>query len=681
VWDRPVANTRRPDDPICQPASLGGFCETIRNPCEGTDSVVDLTSGLPVRRRRKRKAAKFAGFLPVSLFPPASPAPSFPDSKRIGLAVVLIAIVAAAAYFNSFRAVFVYDDVSAIVENQSIHTWRHWREWFLGAQGNGLPTGGRPLVQLSLALNFAIGGTSVAGYHVVNFAIHLAAALALFGCVRRTSRLPHWQGRFGTRADAFALAVALVWVAHPLATETVTYIVQRAEGLMAFFYLLTLYGFIRAAERPASWSWSFLAIAACWAGMATKEVMVSAPLIVLLFDRTFIAGSFGAALRTRWRFYGAVALSWVLLVWLVVNTAGRGGTAGFDAPVAWPAYALTQFGAIAHYLRLALWPYPLVFDYGIVLAHGFGDVAAAATLVAILGLATMVALVRRLTIGFLGACFFATIAPSSSVVPIATETMAEHRMYLPLAAVVLVLVSAIHAVIGRRITLFIAAIVLPLVVLTESRNTAYRNEHTLWADTIAKRPNNARAHFNFGAVLAAGGNLPAAESEYQTALRLKPGFASAEANLADVYFQLGKLTEAEQHATTALQVNPTLAEARATLGNVRFQQGRIADALADYEAAVKLRPQRSDLHLNVGAALSQLGRLADALPHYEKAVRLEPGSALAHFQLGNTFARLSRFDEAVTEYEAALQLRPEYREARDNLARVRALRPAPALSR
>lgn len=213
--------------------------------------------------------------------------------------------------------------------------------------------------------------------------------------------------------------MALLWTLHPLQAEAVTYLVQRAESLMGLFYLLTMYGFIRGVEghllsgtrhevlsgnrrtghlpddiepSRSGTSWYALSAAACLAGMATKEVMVSAPLMVLFYDRTFVAGSVREAWRQRWRLYLGLGATWILLGWLVVNPGSRGGTAGFGAGLAWPAYALTQFGAIIRYLQLAVWPHPLVLDCGATVVTRVGEVAPYALILA--GLAGVAVLAR-----------------------------------------------------------------------------------------------------------------------------------------------------------------------------------------------------------------------------------------------------------------------------------------------
>src|SRR5208283_721379 len=208
--------------------------------------------------------------------------------------------------------------------------------------------------------------------------------------------------------------------------------------------LLTLYCFIRGTNAPRSTWWFTLSMAACFLGMASKEVMVTAPVMVLLYDRTFVSGSFReAGRRHRWLYLG-LASTWVLLGWLMVGLHYRG--AGYGLGIPWWAYALVECRTVVQYLWLAIWPHPLVFDYGeFVPIRHMGDVAPHAVMLAVLVAGVLVELKRRPAIGLVGAWFFLILAPTSSVVPLVGQPMAEHRMYLPLAAVVTLGVMVIDA--------------------------------------------------------------------------------------------------------------------------------------------------------------------------------------------------------------------------------------------
>jgi len=580
------------------------------------------------------------------------------------LCAAALAAAAIAAYSQSFAVPLLYDDTPTIAENPTI---RHW-ETVLAPPDNTTAVG-RPVLNLSFAVNYALGGTSVWGYHALNLAIHVAAGLTLLGIARRTL-----SRRAGRGALAAAFSLSLLWLLHPLQTEAVTYIVQRAESLMGLFYLLTLYCFIRGVEEAARLTplWFCLCVASCALGMGTKEVMVSAPLIVLLYDRTFVAGSFLGALRSRTQVYAGLAATWLLLAFLVLSSHGRGGTAGAGTGVEGWRYGLTQFHAIARYLRLCFWPHPLIFDYGTALARPSLGVLPYAALIVLLVASTLWALVRRPAAGFLGACFFAILAPSSSIVPVATETMAEHRMYLPLAAVLALCVVLAHRRLGRAavpLCLFIAA---GLSVATWRRNEAYRAAVTIWHDTVVKCPENGRAHANLGAAwLEVPGHLLDAVAEYEEALRLMPDDAEIHNDLGSIYLGLpGRRDDAIAQYGEALRLRPGYFEVRNNLGNaLSGVPGRLGDAIAQYEEALRLKPADAEVHNNLGSALSKVpGRHGDAIAQYGEALRLKPDYADAHNNLGNALSGMpGRLGDAVAQYEEALRLKPGDAEVHNNL--------------
>lgn len=473
----------------------------------------------------------------------SSSVPSSAASRRaVLIAGGLVILAGFGAYHNTFSAPFVFDSPMSITGNPTIR--RLWPIWPVLSPASNLTVGGRPIANLSLAINYAISGEAVWSYHALNLAIHLLAGLVLFGLVRRTLSQPRLRARFGDAALTLACAAAGLWLLHPLQTESVTYVIQRTESLAGLFYLLTLYGFIRAtgscgetgspaarigdhARRPrAGVGWLAFSFAACLLGMATKEIMVSAPLLVLVYDRTFVSGGFRAALRQRRRYYFALAATWILLGWLVASTHNRGGTAGFDSGLSPAIYLLSQCYAIVVYLKLSFWPHPLVFDYGLgVIAHA-ADVWPQAVLLGAMAGGTAIALRRRSPVGFVGLWFFAILAPSSSVVPVGSQTMAEHRMYLPLAAIVVLAVTCLHASLGRRSLVLWPALAIALGGLTVQRNDVYRSDLALWRDTVAKRPLNPRARYDLGIAFSDRGQYAEAIPQYEEALRLDRGSSS-----------------------------------------------------------------------------------------------------------------------------------------------------------
>ncbi len=598
------------------------------------------------------------------------------------IAAGLIVLAALAAYHGSFSGPLVYDDIASIAENPTI---RRLSPAALAPPPGGLTVSGRPVLNLSFALNYAIGGTAVGSYHAVNLLIHVLAGLTLFGIARRTLLLKgerlkaegeSFEPTAGADLTLLAFGIALLWTVHPLQTESVMYLAQRAESLMGLFYFLTLYCFIRSVEsgraegrRPLSPFWSGLCVTACLLGMATKEVMVSVPLLVLLYDRTFVARTFREAWRRRRRLYAGLAATWVALAALVAGTGGnRGGTAGLGISVGWWSYFLTQFEAVAHYLRLSFWPSPLVFDYEPGGLPGAAQVVPGAVVVILLAAATAWALARRPAWGFLGAWFFAILAPTS-LLPSGVQAIAEHRMYLPLAAVVAAGVLALVSLAGRipgLVLLGLAA--LGLAGATARRAETYRTATALWSDTVAKRPGNAFAENNLGQALFLEGRVPEAEAHYRRALQLDPADAQAHYNLANILANDGRLPAGIAEYTAALRLRPAFFEAHNNLGLAWEKAGRLPEAIAEFEATLRLQPGSFEACCNLADVLAQAGRIPEAIAQYEQALRINPASASAQENLGQALAQAGRVPEAVSHLAEAARLEPRDSDLRSNLA-------------
>jgi len=605
--------------------------------------------------------------------PAGPPPPRAPRRAQTGLAFGAIALLLLAAYHNSFGVPFVFDDIAAIPENASIRKlWPLWGAF--SPPSSGTTVGGRPVANFTLALNYALGGTDPWGYHAVNLLIHVLAAVTLFGIVRRTLVRPSLRERFGRDAAPLAAAIALLWSLHPLQTEAVTYVIQRVESLMGLCYLLTLYSFIRSVESPRPLRWQICAVVACLLGMATKEVMATAPILVLLYDRTFVAGSLQTAWRQRRGLYLALAATWLPLGFLVASTGWtRGGSAGFSSHVSPAAYWLTQFEAVARYLGLCVFPRPLVFDYGTLTVTHPGGAALGAFVVAALATASLLSCRSggRPALGFLGVWILLILAPSS-VVPVATQTIAEHRMYLSLAAMVALLVLGVYSMAGRKSWAPLALLALGLGILTERRNEDYRSEVSLWSDTVSKRPDNARAHCSLGfALYSTPGGLPRAISEFEAALRIQPEYADAQNDLGMALENTpGRSDEAIGHFQEALRLRPNFAQAHYNLGIVLARAGRLPEAVQEYEAALRVQPEFAEASNNLGNLLCAAGRTGEGIQQLKAALRIRPDYAKAHFDLGNALVQTGQVPDAIGQYEEALRIQPDFAEANNNLGMI-----------
>ncbi|MBM3820059.1 MAG: tetratricopeptide repeat protein [Acidimicrobiia bacterium] len=559
----------------------------------------------------------------------------------------------------------------------------------------GEPVAGRPVVNLSFAINYALHGLDVRGYHVVNIAIHIGCALLLFGLVRRTGV-----------EERVACAAALVWVVHPLLTEAVNYISQRTELLMSLFYLLTLYASARAHARVGA-GFSRLAVIACALGMACKETMVTAPVAVVLYDRVFRYASLEDAFRARWPLYAGLAATWVLLAALIWS-GPRWESAGFSTGISVWTYLLNQTVMLVEYLTRAVWPVSLVLDYGEPRALTIGDVLWQGLLVVALLAAAVVALVRWPRAGFAAAAFFIILAPTTSIVPIATEVGAERRMYLPLAALITLVVTGTASV-GRACTArrmapsVLVAVCLVLGALTVRRNVDYRDEMTLWRQTLERYP-HARAHRNYATLLKRAGYKEEVIAHMRQALE---GHPEGRYALGFELYEQGRLEEAVEELRRFVREvpgDPFVAQARNMTGEALMTLGRYAEAVAEYESITAAQPQRGAAWSNLGMALARTGNpwralaavqravelepgngtsranLAallleagdpgTAVPHAAEAARLNPSSASARFLAGLALSEVGRTEDAAVHLQAVLQLDPSNADARALLAEL-----------
>lgn len=598
---------------------------------------------------------------------------------KMAFAVLIVATIA--AYSNALTTPFVFDDHVNIEESPSIRQlWPIW-EVFSQQSPQGAYVHGRPVVNLSLALNYAVGGLHTLPYHLTNLAIHILAGLTLLEIVRRTLALPSLDGRYERIATPLAFAIAAIWALHPLQTQAVTYVIQRYESMMGLFSLLSLYCVIRSDSSSQPRRWTVAAVVACFLAMGCKEVAASLPLVILLYDRAFLAGTFRQAWRRRQGLYLGLLAAWLGLAALLVVSGGRSQWSGFALPIHPLDYAMTQFGVILHYLRLSFWPYPQVFDYAWPIAETWGQVLPGAVVVLGLLAATAYALIRWPKWGLVGAWFFLILAPSSSVMPIADMAF-EHRMYLSLAAVAVMAVLAVHQfftwlfdalrvspLAARWVEAAIAAVVLvALGAATYARNQVYHSERSLWQDVVEKAPHNARAHNNLGNMLLKAGQPEEAITHYRKALEISPRFVNAHCNLATALLDQGKIEEAIAECQKAIEIDPQCARAYGNLANILVRQNRLDEAMLQFRKAIRLDPTLVDLHNKWASALATQGKLDEAVARYRKALEVNPNSVEALNSLADLLAKQGKTEEVVALCRKALKLNPDLAEAHSNLA-------------
>ncbi len=607
-------------------------------------------------------------------------------SRRAWIAPVLIATLGVIAYSSSFRAGFVFDDYQDILSNPSIRRLWPPRELLLVEQQGVWRTITRPVVNFTFAIDYALAGLDPRLYHLTNVAIHVLAGCALFGVARQTVLSPRLGDAHGQAATPLALVIALVWTLHPLNTQAVCYVTQRYESLMGLFFLLAIYAANRSdSSRSHARLWNAASVLAALLALGCKEVAVALPIVILLYDRAFLAGSFAAAWSRRRGLYLGLLGDWAMFFAWQRCGVSRASFAGDHLSYGSFDYATSQPGVILHYLRLAFWPQPLVLDYAWPVARGWADIALPALAIGLLFGATLYALARRPSWGWLGATFFLILAPTSSVLPLA-DLAVEHRMYLPLTivitAVVLLICQAWLNIPGAadvgwsppstatlRVAIALVGLVsIALTTATWLRARVYCAEETLWADTVAKAPGNERARNNLGLALANQGQFAAAALQYRQALELAPNYADAHNNLGMALAGQNEFTAAASEFREALRLKPGHGAAHNNLGLLFAQAGDVPAAAHEFELAAKFDPHDPNAHANLGAALLAIGLGDQAMGELRKAIELKPDFARAENDLGRALIISGQAAEAAAHFQRAVEIDPNNYMTRFNLS-------------
>ncbi|MEA3244622.1 MAG: hypothetical protein U9Q74_00555 [Gemmatimonadota bacterium] len=657
---------------------------------------------MPRRPRRDARGRPAPAAAPASAGAGAEWRPATP---RIALALALL--LACVAFSPALRAPFQFDDLDTIPGNASIR--RLWPPSVALHPPPDIATTGRPVVNYTFALNYAfnewLGIDQVANaddpaattsYRFVNLALHLWCALLLFGIVRRTLRSPPLAA-WAASADGIAAVAAALWVLHPLQTEAVDYVTQRTELIVSACYLATLYSAIRgwgAAAARARRGWFAAALVASLVGMASKEVMITAPLVVALYGLAFEVHAWSpapASARERRGFLAALAATAAVSIYYIV-AGSRAETVGFQLGVPWYRYLYSQAWAVAHYLRLAFWPVGLTIDYGQEPVGGLRGVPGTIVLTGLL-VAIVVAWRRSRPLSFAGAAFFLLLAPSSSVVPIRTEIAAERRFYLALAVVIVVACLGVvqlrrwmsrreaadamrrrAAAVGRQWWLVPAACLL-LAGATYRRSARYADPVALWRDAVARVPGNARAYHNLARALLheEPPHVDEAESELRRAIAVDSSYLPAWPNLAAVLRAQGNVAEARRLLEHAVGADSNYVAALEGLGYLLVGVGENAAAVAPLERLAARYPSDEGL-IALATAYGSLGRSEAAIAALRRALQLNPGRpdaagylAAALTRRGMELNALGRPAEGRHLFEEALTVRPDFVPAREAL--------------
>ncbi len=563
------------------------------------------------------------------------------SQKQVYVALLSIVALGCLTYSNSFHNSFHYDDEHSIIENPNIRNLANIPEFFVDAGAfSGLDDARmyRPLFLVTLALNYAVGEYEPSGYHVVNLVFHICNSVLLWVLAARLGA--------GRRE---ALLAALVFVAHPIATEPVNYISSRSSLIAAFCYLSGMVLLTRPHSRGIVW----IASISAWhlGGLAAKAVAASFPVIVAVY----LWG------RSRLRHWYLPAILLGITTAYIVGTRAIISKAVFEPVRTLGVHAATQAKAFVYYIWTVVMPVRQSVEPQFSMATGWLEPPVVTALAFGLTLALVVfrmASCQRLILPTVW--FFAALLPSSAI-PL-NVLVNEHRLYLSMAGFALIL-GVLFSMGSPRLKDIIMLILPLLIVLSFERNRVWRDGETLWADAVAKGPGMARPHVNLGKAYIETGRFREAISESRRALEINPGLPRAYYNIGWAHHSLEELELAVAHYKRAIELEPKLIEAYNNLGNAYQEQGRPDRAFATYYKALELRPVRQIYH-NLGNAFLRHGEPDSARIAFEQAIQLDPkrlGSKESYKGLAKALRDGERHESALATLLKAQVLWPQER--------------------
>ena len=639
--------------------------------------------------------------------------------KGIFLRLLFIALLGLVVYSNTFDASWHLDDYSSILGNHKIKN--------LSKSFQDIIPNPRGICDFTFAVNYYFSGPNVFGFHLINLIIHIISAFMVYFIIRLTLIIHKGEDSdsLAGQLENLPLAGALIFAAHPIQTQAVTYIVQRYASLATMFYLMSLIFFIKARLNLLRNNCKFLSIqhfpyyfcsfVCAILAMRTKEIAATIPFILLLYDFFFLKKSQKKLKDTL--FY---IIPFFILVLVIVALRVYFVSPGFtelgdsidrglkdpSASITRVEYATTSINVIITYIRLLFLPMNQnIFQIYPISTSLFSNYTYLSLFIhlAIIVFAVVIFKTSRL-ISFGIFWFYITLSVESSIFLIG-NVIFEHRLYLPSLGFVFSIVglALLKVKWGKISYIFFLIIITMFFIETFNRNLVWKDDFTLWNDCLSKSKNNhspiaylslgnfyldkksydasiakyrraleidpyyAPAHNNLGYAYGLKGLLNMAAKEYIKALDIRPGYPAAHNNLGIVYQNQGKLTEAVREFKIALKLNPIYAKAYNNLGNLYCTQERLEEAIKHIQLALAIDPDLPEAHNNLGNAYYSQGMFKYAYMEYMRTLKLKPYLAETHNNLGNVYCSLGRFKDAIREYRIALKLKPDFAEFYYNL--------------
>jgi tetratricopeptide (TPR) repeat protein len=578
------------------------------------------------------------------------------SEKILSLVICLgLALVVGVVFGQTLGYEFVnYDDAVYVYENAQVSQGLSLRgiEWAFtyGNIGHW-----HPLTWLSHMLDCQFYGLNPGGHRLTNILLHTATTILLFLVLRRMTGFL-WRSAF----------VAAVFAIHPLRVESVAWVAERKDVLSAFFFMLTLWAYVRYVRRPPSMIRYGVVVLFFALGLLSKNMLVTMPFVLLLLDYWPLNRLPGFTPQVLLRRVAEKIPLFVLTIGSCVATALVPEKLTADRL----SFGLRMENAVVSYVTY-LWqmlhPSGLACHYPNPVNYlPLWQVAGALGL--LLAISGAVWAFRQthpcFVVGWLW--YLGMMIPVIGIVQISNYAHADRYTYLPQIGLYLLLTwAAADLCAGRRYDRWLlgslaSAVIVALILCARTQVSYWKNSTTLWEHTLAVSGDTDVAHNNLGMALLKKGQLDEAMAQFRQALKVNSNYNSAHDNLGVALVKKERLDEAIDQFQRALKINPGDDLAHNDLGMALVQKEQLDAAIAQYQQALKINPDFDMAHFDLGIALAKKGQWDEAIVQYQRALEINPNYDLAHFNLGNAFSQKGKVDEAISQYQQTLKINPDF---------------------
>lgn len=590
---------------------------------------------------------------------------------------LFLIVITFAAFWQVNRHEFVnYDDNVYILENHHVRAGLTVKgvAW---AFTSFYASNWHPLTWLSHMLDCELFGLNPKWHHLTNLIFHLANTVLLFLLLNRmTGAL--WRSAF----------VGILFALHPLHVESVAWVAERKDVLSTFFWMLTLWAYIRYVEHPGLGKY-VITLLLFMAGLMSKPMLVTLPLILLILDywpldRLKQLSSSNTSITPPWfPISFRLVLEKIPLIVLSATSSAitifaqqHGNTVMSLEVLPLEMRIANALVSYVTYIWKTIWPVDLAVFYPHPGMHAIGRIAGSGLL--LLCIFIIVGYSSRkhpyLAVGWLW--YFITLAPVIGVVQVGAQAMADRYTYIPIIGLFIIIAWGIPDILAlwrykKQILIISTGLVISTVtVLTFFQLQNWKNNFTLFKHALRVTDDNYLAHTNLGAVLVGQGKLDDGITHYNRALEIKPDYALANYNIGVVLDRKGDLQQAISHYEKAIRSRPNYVKAHCNLGVARAREKKYDAAISHFSAALDIEPDIAEAHFNIGRCLAITGKNDKAIIHFTEVVRILPELAQAHYALGIALSRNGRPNQGIRCLENAVKLSPKnirYQQALERL--------------